>query len=359
MKFLVKAWIKAMQGILTEKDLFNRIAHSYPPLASVTFTRQCQLSCKHCIYPTANKADLACSDLSSIDQTLASLSRIYPNDPIDLVHVGRMLTPEHLPLLKKYQNLGMSLCLIDNGSATRLIPEIQRVGVFFNGGIDISVDGYAQTHENQRGRGTWPLVLEAINRLPEIAEHISLTGTASSVNYHTIAEDLVKIRQEFRRPRIVQLTTTSPGQYHRQRIALTPAEMRHIFTQMLNNASKCDQHLLLYRLDDLAAIINLLPKKFTAKYISIEWKINKLRIAFFPPSIVMAEEFAIDSNGRQFLPFTLDWHLGERPENYENRNNLILTDPKKSYRRLIRKYQDSLGHQFFCQERIIFQKYFL
>ena len=70
-----------------------------------------------------------------------------------------------------------------------------------------------------------------------------------------------------------------------------------------------------------------------------------------------AEEFAIDANGLHVLPFGLDHHLDERPDEWEMRDKLILSDPDKSYERLVEKYYKIRGREKLNKEKEIFSKY--
>ncbi|MFA5871881.1 MAG: hypothetical protein WC858_04125 [Parcubacteria group bacterium] len=351
---IIHDWEKAIFGKISEPELFRRLAKSYPPLLSVTFTRKCILQCHHCIYPKASYQDLKLQNLAKIDQIIGTA---FEAGIRDLVHVGRILEKEHLPILKKYYNKGMRISLIDNGSGKRLLPEIKKIGLLFSGGVDISLDGNKEAHERQRGAGAWNLAMEGIKSLSEVSDHISVTGTASSLNYHNIVKSLYKLRKANNSIKLFQITTTSPVKHHTQRMHLTKHQMRKVAKDAISYSKDFELQLSLYRFEDIASIIDLLkphgkPKK---KYIHIEWQINKLKILYYPASIVTAEEIAIDSNGRHVSPFGLDHHLAERPEKWEIDNDLVLTDPDKSYELLVDKYHKTLGKKVFQKEKGLFK----
>lgn len=352
---LISYWKKAIQEEISEKDLFQRLAKSYPPLLSVAFTRKCVLQCKHCIYPIADCHDLKLQDLKKIDKIIDAS---YKAGIRHLVHVGKILEKGHLPILKKYYDKGMKVSLIDNGSGKGLVSEIKKIGLVFDGGIDISVDGDKQAHECQRGKGSWNLAMEGIKRLSEVSDHISVTGTASSLNYRDIVKSLYQLQKKNNFIKIFQITTTSPAKHHVCRMYLKRDQMRKIVKDAIGYSKDFRLHLSIYRVEDMRSIIDLLkpfgdPKK---KYINIEWKLNKLKILYYPASIVAAEEIAIDSNGKHVLPFGLDYHLAERPKEWEVNNDLVLTDPDRSHEMMVEKYRKTLGAKVFREERALLEK---
>jgi MoaA/NifB/PqqE/SkfB family radical SAM enzyme len=357
-KHVIKKWIEAVQGKTTDQKLFEKLSKSYPSLTSVTFTRECPMGCKHCFYPTINRLDAELNNLERIDQAIEA-TRVAGTE--DLIHVGRTLKAEHIPILKKYQDLGMSVNLIDNGMGARLILKIKKSGLYFNGGIDISIDGDKISHDLQRRPRSYDQAVEAVKKFREIADHISITATASAVNYNRIVSGLVELGEKLPFVEVLQITTTSPTKFQPQRMKLKPREMRKIFRDFEKVAQKSSKiRMLIYRLEDVEAILPKLKKygRPNAKYISIVWNVGKTVVEFFPQSIVTAEEFAIDSNGRHILPFGLDWHLDDRPEEWEMRDDLILTNPDKSYRRLVKKYWQTMGKKIFIEEEKVFKNMF-
>jgi MoaA/NifB/PqqE/SkfB family radical SAM enzyme len=351
---IIHYWEKAVLGKINEADLFSRLAKSYPPICSVAFTRECVLRCKHCIYPEANCQDLKMQDLAKIDRIIDAS---YGAGIRDLVHVGRILKKEHLSILKKYFDKGMKISLIDNGSGKRLIPEIKKMELFFNGGVDISVDGNKITHDLQRGVGTWQMAMDGIRELAEVASHVSVTGTASRLNYRNIVGALHELSKKDASIKVFQITTTSPARHHTERMHLTKNQMRKLFKDAVRFSNDFEFRLAIYRFEDIVAIADMLESlgKPRKKYIHIEWKLNKLKILYFPVSIVAAEEIAIDANGRHVLPFGLDHHLAERLDEWEVGNDLVLSDPDKSHELMVEKYLKTLGGEVFRKEKKLFE----
>lgn len=354
-KKLIECWRDAVENKISTDELREQIKQNHPALTSVVFTRECFMRCKHCVYPIANCQDLKQNNLTRIDQAIEATFKAGNRD---LIHIGRILKKEHLPILKKYQDMGMSLNIIDNGAGQKFLPDIKEAGVFFDGGIDISVDGNKKSHEVQRGKGAWALAMNGINALKEVANHISIIGTASSLNYDTIVNGLLGVKIKFPFVKILQITTTSSTNFQPQRMSLNKAEIKELFSQLLKISTKNPPRLLIYRTEDSKAIIDKLMKygKPEMKHIHMEWKINNLTVAYFPESIVVAEEFGIDANGVHILPFGLDHHLNERPEEWEMRDDLILTNSDKSYEILVDKYYKIRGKEKLEQEKSIFKK---
>lgn len=355
-KKLIECWNEAIKDKICLDDLKRECKNNHPSLTSIVFTRECFLRCKHCCYPVANCQDIDLGSLEKIDQVIDATFKVGNRD---LIHIGRILKKEHLPILKKYQDKGMSINLIDNGGGQSLIKDIKKMGLFFTGGIDVSVDGTKQSHEAQRGPGTYALAASGIEAFKEVADHIAITATASALNFDTIVPGLLELKEKYPFIKVLQITTTAPMKTQTQRMHLTKEEMVEIFNQLMNISHKNPPRLLIYRNDDLMSILDELMKhgKPIFKHIHMEWKINNLTVAYFPESIVAAEEFAIDANGRHILPFGLDHHLDERPEDWEMQDDLILTDPDKSYELLVDKFFKVRGDERFKQEKKIFKKY--
>lgn len=358
MSHIIEKWISAIAGKISNNQLFHFLSESCPPLTSIVFTRECSMGCKHCLYPRCSKEDVALNNLSRIDSAIEATRQAGVKD---LIHVGRTLKSEHLPILKKYQDLGMSINLIDNGMGTRFIPEIKQAGLFFNGGIDISIDGDQASHDTQRQLGSYSQAVEAAKKFQKVANNISITSTASVINYNRLVNGLSELEETLPFARVLQITTTSPTNFQPQRMTLDSREMQKVFSDFEKAVKKSSKiRMLIYRLEDILAILPALEKygQPKTKYISIVWQVGKSVVEFFPQSIVTVEEFAIDSNGRHALPFSFDWHLDERPEEWEVRNDLILSDPDKSYENLVYKYKQAMGSKIIQQERIAFQKLF-
>lgn len=358
MRYIIDYWLEAIRGKVTKKQLFKILAENYPPLISVVFTRECNMRCKHCIYPEASKEDILSNNLARIDRAIEA---IHSTGVSDLIHVGRTLKTEHIVILKKYQDYGMSINLIDNGDAAQMIPTINEAGLFFDGGIDISIDGDRYSHDRQRCRGSYVEAVKNTQNLREIAGHISIVSTASALNYRNIVAGLMELHKILSFVKIFQITTTTPTRFHKQRMSLNEKEMRKMFEQFVKASEKSSKiRMLIYRLGDILAILPQLMKygKPRPKYISLQWKIGEMVVEFFPQSIVTSEEFAIDANGKHFLPFGLGWHLADRPIEWEMRDDLILTDPDESYRQLVSKYRDTLGGKVFLEEKKVFKKFF-
>ena len=201
------------------------------------------------------------------------------------------------------------------------------------------------------------MAINGAKALRKVADHISITGTASTLNYNSIVKGLMDLKKKLPFVKIFQISTTSPAKHHAQRMNLNKQEMRKLFADILKYAKDTPITLGIYRLEDISHIAEELGKygKPTYKNISMEWKINNLTVAYFPESIVTAEEFAIDSNGMYFLPFGGDCHLNERPEKWQLSGDLILKNPDKAYEKLSRKYYDNRGKLALAREKQIFK----
>jgi MoaA/NifB/PqqE/SkfB family radical SAM enzyme len=351
MQYLINDWLQAINNRISGEELKERIKRSYPPLLSLCFTRRCVLNCKHCVYPKASREDLELQDLKRLEKIVAAGAKVGIKN---LVHIGRILEEKQLPILKKAIDLGLNLSLIDNGNGGRLVEKMKRMGIYFKGGVDVSIDGDKESHEKQRGKGSFDLAINGINKLRKVSNHVSVTATASKVNYKGIVKGLVGLRKRLPFVKVWHISTVSPTRFQKERMHLTKKEMKIVFDDFIQATKKAPMTLGIYRFDDLKVIIEELVKKFgkpKTRYISLEWKINKGKIKFFPPSIVVAEEIPIDANGRHFLSFGGDWHLNERPEKLEMPDDLILKNPDLSYEKVVDKYWSVFGKGMLEEEK--------
>ena len=349
--YLINFWKQTIQNKISDKELFQEIIkNAYPNLISVAFTRECVLKCKHCIYPCANRKDITNNNLKRIDQAINAIRKAGVKD---LLHMGRILKNEHLPILKKYQKLGMKLHLIDNGFGANLIPLMKKKNIFFSGGVDISIDGFQQSHDINRGQGSFEMVTKSLHKWKQVADHVSILSTASVLNYKTITNDIIKLKKRFPFVKTFQISTTSPSLSHKQRMCLNKQETNNLFKDILKISRKTELTLALFRIEDFAVILPQLMKhgQPTLKYLSIEWQINKVKIIFFPASTCIAEEFPIDANGLHVLPLSFEYHLSTRPKKFQLNNNLILNNPDKSYEFIARRFIKEVGQTALNKEK--------
>ena len=297
---------------------------------------------------------MASKDLKRIERIIEAAIN---NGVKYLLHIGRVLEKEHLGLLKKFQDK-ISLSLIDNGSAVRLLPQIKKLGLFFNEGIDISVDGIKANHEKQRGKGSWQLVLNSY-QLKSIAKGISFIGATSVLNYKTIVKDFYLSSRKFAWVDKFVISTIYQPHHRKKRVALNNKEMRYFFKEALKYSNKFPLTINIFTLKNIIPILDLLPKeKLKTKYISLHWKITQLEVGYFPASITPNEEFPIDCNGRHFIPFGGDYHVNSRPEKFELRDDLIVKDPDKSYQKIVGKFRRYFGEKFLEEEKKVFGLHF-
>lgn len=356
-KQLIEIWQEAVGEKIFGRDLLTEQKKFLPPMVGIVFTRDCSFRCKHCVMPEGTACDRGLVDLARIDRAIAAMQKVGIKD---LVHTGRILKKEHLPILKKYQDRGLSISMINNGSGQALIKDIKDAGLYFDGGIDVSIDGNKEAHEAQRGAGTFDIALNGAKALAEVADHISITSTASTANYLTIADDMQKLAQELPFVKSFNLATTSPVAHHQERMTLSAEEMRFLFAELVKNSKKHPIRFVIYLNKDLKAIFPELKKygRPKTKYISIEWKINNLTVAYFPPSISPVEEYALDANGLHVLPFGFDHSLADRPEKWQMNDDLVITNPRKSYEELSDKYYKIVGQKALQEEKEIFKGFF-
>ncbi|MBD3238417.1 MAG: hypothetical protein GF332_02140 [Candidatus Moranbacteria bacterium] len=352
---LIDFWKLGVNGRLNQAALLKQLRRHYPPFLSVRMTRHCILNCQHCLYPKANVKDFDRVNLRRIGLVIQSAAKVGIKH---LIYTGRVLKKRHLDLLKKAQDLGMKLYLIDNGSAAKLLEDIRQKGLFFDGGIDISIDGDKQTHEKQRGPNSFNLAIQGAKKLREAGSGISVTATASSINYQSITRGLVKLRGQLPFVKVWQLATTVSFAHHKKRMNLNKQEMKTLFANFKKFVQKYDLTLAIYQNNDMEPILKDLNKigKPEFKYISMFWSLGKGKVKYFPESIVVSEEIPIDADGTHYLPFKADYHLGERPAEYASDSDLIIRDPDKSYEALVQKHWETQGKYKFEQEKRMFGK---
>jgi len=352
---LINTWLDCINKNKSEKALFLELKKTLPLGVVAVFERRCNLQCRHCIYPSANSKDIQLTDVGKVDKIIEAIRKIGINN---LTHAGRTLRKSHLPILKKHQLEGMSLSLVDNGSGVSLIREIKKLDLTFDE-IFISVDGYEKTHEIQRGKGSWKLVLAGLENFPQIAKKISIISTVTTKNYRTIIQDLARLKKDFSQLKNISIATITQPNHSKQKIDLNQRELGIFFNEALKKSADSFSYkykIKLHKPEELFEIKKSLPKEFRKGSNFIAWKINNLEIQYFPQSIAPVEFFPIDCNGKHVLPLHgVDCHLDDRDKFWEINDNSILSNPRQSYKKVVKKWAKNHGKSIFKEEKKLYE----
>ena len=203
---------------IDDKDFISTLKQTYPGLISIVFERWCNLQCMHCFYEM-ERVTASQYDIYGIEDILQNLvKQISSEKECHLLHAGRILRKWHIPVLRNIQktNSGVKIGLIDNGSYTRLINEINLSGLLFDW-IDISLDGTSETHNKQRdNQNAFKMALRGLSKAKNILKkegQLTALFTLTTINSHSVSET-IDIALEYADEFHLSLISPRIGQQH-------------------------------------------------------------------------------------------------------------------------------------------------
>ena len=138
-----------------ERMMFSALRNDLPSVMEVTFERSCIWDCDHCLFqPETSSRSLSAEH--HLEAVVTNIIRQLPQESFRstnpaLIHGGRILRSWHLAILDRLRQVrpDLEIGLIDNGSYTRLLPELRQRDLSFDW-LDISLDGL-ETNHNRSG----------------------------------------------------------------------------------------------------------------------------------------------------------------------------------------------------------------
>lgn len=150
--------IKFKEVIMLINKWLQKALNAIDPIRIVaTIEAQCNLKCLHCHW----SHDM---NHKSVDDWSSAVNTIKQFD-VPLLYAGRILTKAGTAFLSECLNQNLTFSIIDNGYTILTRPQFLHV----YGNIDISIDGWRDAHDTQRGKNgsfdrAWNTILELKNQ---------------------------------------------------------------------------------------------------------------------------------------------------------------------------------------------------
>ncbi len=154
-------------------------------LASIHLTRSCNLRCRYCLFhagkPLPN--ELSTQEFFSVMDALKALNVEH----VQFVGGEPLMRDDAFDIAAYGKSLGLCTTLITNG--TLIDPRAaERIREVFEGGVQVSLDGFEPENDRMRGRGTFKKVVQALQLLVAEGIDVSVSSTISKVNAHSLED---------------------------------------------------------------------------------------------------------------------------------------------------------------------------
>ncbi|MEI7750124.1 MAG: radical SAM protein [Candidatus Moraniibacteriota bacterium] len=310
-------WLAYLHQTGSSEAIRDCMPGDFPHILSVIGTRQCDLQCRHCIFPHEDTEHTESRVLGIAVETIA---RHMPQG-FALIHEGRTFHPEHLAWLQSVRQIRQDayIGLIDNGSYVRHLPEICASGFRFDG-LDISLDGPEVVHNRQRCSTTaFRNALTGIEAAHDILVpngSICALTTLTGHNYDALVATCDILPQSIR---AWHVTTITPARPELRPLSVTAEQFKESWRQLKQISKHRPVTLKFYNTDDLPKLIEAVGRKAfdrafsqaTADYSSVRFEIDGIEIRYFPHSIAPKETFVIDADACFRLPYANAYSLWE------------------------------------------------
>lgn len=310
-------WLTHMHGNGPVHTIRDRLPTETPNILSVIGTRQCDLRCRHCIFP---HGDTVPTDAETLRTAVESIARQMPSG-FALIHEGRTFALEHLSWLKSVRRSRPDACigLIDNGSFVRHLSAIRDSGFRFDW-LDISLDGPEEIHNRQRrSEAAFREACVGIESahdilVPETSVNILTTLTALN---HDALEAIHAML-----PGAIEtwhVTTVTPARPELRPLSVTALQFEESWKQLRRIRKHRPVTLKFYWTDDLPKLIHAVGQstfesafsRAAADASSVRFEIDGIEIRYFPHSIAPRETFVVDADGQYRLPYANAYSLRE------------------------------------------------
>ena len=357
-----------------------------PDMCSVTFERNCNLQCLHCVYQE-ELSSWKYSVRSNLQEVIVNIVKQLSGKS-KLLHEGRIITPRHIDIFREALNVrsDLSLGLIDNGTYTKYIRYFQSQNVKLNW-IDLSLDGTEQVHNKQRASDTaFAVVMNGLERAKEIVLPLSEGGkvnvpfTLTNINFKDIINTANLIFSSGLADGM-DITTMSPARLELEPYETSVAELAIAWEQIkaiFETYNKVDQKIYfrIYRHEDFEKLANVIGfQKFLNaldnfsddgdRVVSVEVgritiSIDDTLITYSPLSIWPSETFIVDADGANRTAYSLKHTLEELRAGKDKVGNDIShftvteltsqTNYEETYSQGVDVWFNNLGKKYLHQE---------
>ena len=148
-------------------------------LASVHLTQACNLRCRYCLYSSGRPLpnELTTTEFYSLMDSLNALNV----EQVMFIGGEPLMRADIFDIASYGKSLGLSISLLTNGTLIDRHASA-RIRKYFDGGVQVSLDGFQQENDRMRGDGTFEKVVEAIQLLLADEVDVAVSSTLSDVN---------------------------------------------------------------------------------------------------------------------------------------------------------------------------------
>lgn len=151
-------------------------------------TERCNLRCRHCYQDNPHQEEMSFSEITNVIEAAALMVKDW-QEAYDLQFLPSFnitggepfLRPDFFPLLERLLATGFEVYVLSNGT---LITEERagRLAAMGVHGVQVSLEGTAETHDGIRGAGSFAAAVAGIRRLLAAGVKVSLNTTISKMN---------------------------------------------------------------------------------------------------------------------------------------------------------------------------------
>lgn len=322
----VSEWIKLINSDLNRNEArqgLKAIVNERPPmLAEIILEGYCPYKCSHCIYPPdyhLRNATLSVNDWGNV------LEHLYRNFHFrSFVFSGRSMTSASLSVIehfkKKYSDVQAGVI----GDGPSFAYFLNRLDIF--DWVDISLDGWGETHDRQRNMpGSFEETLAVLRKIKSSKKvrRTSILSCLTTTNKESVIEMVQRLNMEGFKNFFVSPVHISENGLPDPKLKLSPPDFAEFAAAWYNLSEKLGQSWLsldMYEHYYCQALLDHAPDLFShlvPQEISFD-AVNRngdaeIHLAYFPLSLNLLHEFIVNCDGRIILPMVSAY--GAIPEN--------------------------------------------
>ena len=307
-----------------------KLTQETPFLFSVIFSRQCNLSCSHCLFLDDSYEVL---DKELFWNEIIKFASAIPQGWF-LIHEWRILEKRHIGILVEVKKLrpDIKIWLIDNWSYVKHYDDLLHAKQqwFMFDWIDISLDGSAITHNIQRNNSkAFEAAISWIEQAQEIAKSVNILTCVTTINAHDIIH-LYKYLQEnttllsrISEWHLIDYSLTRRKWWDKLQLqSLAYKNFRNQIQEIINWDTIMQDKIKLrfYNVDNISLLLeaigldkckNAIAQTKNFQHASMSFTIDDVEVYFFPQSISVGEVLVIDADLHYYLPYSIRYKSRE------------------------------------------------
>ena len=347
---LAKQWKNLIQNTNSAKELRAGLVDIYlknkPQKLEIILNSHCPNKCQHCIYhPEYSKFN---KNMPS-SFWLKHLDKLYKKFGFrHFIFCGRFLSLDNIKLLKAFkqthQDITFGIIITDNiCTATKFaIIDLQPDW------IDVSMDGTAKAHDNQRQRpGSFRATLNMICQFRDAGiKRINILTCATTLNITTIIKMVKQVNKLGFKNFFIGAVIARSGWHIDQKLIPSSQEickLAKVLKKHFGSLNNAYVEFELYGPDYAQKLFSGWPelaKRMEPVADHLEYRLQKtnsqLYIGYYPSSLVCSSHFIINSNGDILPPLVIQ--MSKIPSKYVFGNIKHIKNSDQTHHLFVKKY---------------------